>query len=215
VREPNISPWRRAVSDLTSLSILPPGRAGRAARRPCGHHGRRARTRKAARAISPQPHPSAPEGQPLPTQAAGIRPACPRAIGWRRPARWPQTPSACASGGDGLAGVFHVYDRLRLDAIPRRYTVEPGKALEADWALEGENGAYDLFVLGPAGFHRAFVGHRGEQAMLGWQIAGDVRVTASAGCGWRRAPMAATMPPGMRARAARAGLGAGPHPWLA
>ena len=28
------------------------------------------------------------------------------------------------------ASVFHVYDKLHLDRIPRRYTVEPGKQLE-------------------------------------------------------------------------------------
>lgn len=58
----------------------------------------------------------------------------------------------------GRAGaVFHVYDRLHLNRIPRRYTVEAGKALADSWAL-ASTGDYDLWVLGPNGFHRQFTG---------------------------------------------------------
>ncbi|AOB31642.1 hypothetical protein AKI39_14520 [Bordetella sp. H567] len=55
------------------------------------------------------------------------------------------------------AAVFHVYDVARLDALPRRYTVEPGKALADRWWTAADGG-YDLWVLGPNGFHRHFVG---------------------------------------------------------
>jgi phospholipase C len=55
----------------------------------------------------------------------------------------------------GKAGaVFHVYDRLHLDRIPRRFTVEAGKALADVWTGD----AYDLWVLGPNGFLREFKG---------------------------------------------------------
>ena len=58
----------------------------------------------------------------------------------------------------GTAGaVFHVYDKRNLDRIPRRYTVEPGKSLADVWNVE-EDGAYDLWVLAPNGFVRAFKG---------------------------------------------------------
>ena len=67
------------------------------------------------------------------------------------------------AAGDGLGAVFHVYDRLRLSAGPRRYTVEAGKALEGEWLLQGKDRAYDLWVLGPGGFHRAFVGRGGHE----------------------------------------------------
>jgi phospholipase C len=75
------------------------------------------------------------------------------------------------------AAVFHVYDKLHLDRIPRRYTVEAGKTLDDDWAAQAENGGkYDLWVLGPNGFHRAFKGDltelRAKQAP-----APEVRVT--------------------------------------
>jgi phospholipase C len=58
----------------------------------------------------------------------------------------------------GSAGaVFQVYDRLNLDRIPNRYTVEPGKRLSGTWDL-GAGAEYDLWVLGPNGFHRHFTG---------------------------------------------------------
>ncbi len=52
--------------------------------------------------------------------------------------------------------MFHVYDRLHLDRIPCRFTVEPGKRLSGSWA--SADGGYDLWVLGPNGFHRHFTG---------------------------------------------------------
>jgi phospholipase C len=63
-----------------------------------------------------------------------------------------------ANGGKQGA-VFHVYDKLHLDRIPRRYTVEAGKTLDDSWntaAMDG--GKYDLWVYGPNGFVRTFRG---------------------------------------------------------
>jgi phospholipase C len=56
--------------------------------------------------------------------------------------------------------VFHVYDKLHLDQIPRRYTVEAGKELRDDFwnAVTSDNGCYDLWVYGPNGFVRSFKG---------------------------------------------------------
>ena len=60
----------------------------------------------------------------------------------------------------GKAGaVFHVYDKRHLDRIPRRYTVEAGKAISDSWALGADDGHYDLWVLGPNGFLRTFRGN--------------------------------------------------------
>lgn len=59
----------------------------------------------------------------------------------------------------GRAGaVFHVYDRLNLDRIPRRYTVEAGKSLTDFWPLTAAGGRYDLSVHAPNGFRRDFQG---------------------------------------------------------
>ena len=53
--------------------------------------------------------------------------------------------------------MLHVYDRLRLDAVPRRYTLLPGTPLRERWPLDAQ-GRYDLWLLGPNGFHRHFKG---------------------------------------------------------
>jgi phospholipase C len=63
------------------------------------------------------------------------------------------------SGTQGA--VFHVYDRLRLEQIPRRYTVEAKKRLTDAWDVRAANALnYDLWVCGPNGFVREFKGTR-------------------------------------------------------
>lgn len=62
------------------------------------------------------------------------------------------------------AAVFHVYDKLNLGAIPRRYMVEAGKQLDDVW--KASNGLYDLWVLGPNGFHRGFAGDLAKSAQI-------------------------------------------------
>ena len=78
----------------------------------------------------------------------------------------------------GEAGaVFHVYDRLALDQVPRRYTVEPGKQLTGRWITAA---AYDLWVLGPNGFHRHIVGDVRGNGNAAWPEL-SVRAERSAG----------------------------------
>lgn len=61
-------------------------------------------------------------------------------------------------GNEGSVGVvYHVYDKQNLDRIPRRYTVEAGKSLDDNWIV-GEDGLFNLWVLGPNGFLRSFQG---------------------------------------------------------
>jgi phospholipase C len=152
VREPNISPWRRAVcGDLTTtfdfktpnvtpfVQGLPATQvlAGRAA---------------ALKDTTVPPTPTAPA---VPTQATGPRPsrALPYALRVDEGARDGRLTLTFANDGR-QAAVLHVYDRLRLDQTPRRYTVEPGKQAGDAWPA----GAYDLWILGPNGFHRHFIG---------------------------------------------------------
>jgi phospholipase C len=55
--------------------------------------------------------------------------------------------------------VFHVYDKLNLDRIPRRYTVEAGKSLSDVWNTGvTDAGKYDLWVYSTNGFVRTFEG---------------------------------------------------------
>jgi len=59
------------------------------------------------------------------------------------------------TGAQGV--VFHVYDKLHLDRIPRRCTVEAGKMLTDSWnATAVDDGNFDLWVYGSNGFVRSF-----------------------------------------------------------
>jgi len=170
VAEPNISAWRRAVcGDLTSafdfahpnedrLPALPDPRGDA----------------KRAATIPHQIKPDAPAtAEPL-WQEAGVRPS--RALPYVLDVT-EERPNGAIRLTFHVAGttaaVFHVYDRTRPEATPRRYTVEPGKQLTGEWALSGVEGRYDLWVLGPNGFHRHLAGDAGDAAIagaLGWRF---------------------------------------------
>ena len=174
VAEPQISPWRRAVcGDLTSCFnfVNPNGEtlptlSGKTTKLTVD--ARVAAQVKAAKLAQPAASLTA----PLPVQAAGVRPS--RALPYEL-----HTTSQVTSGAgtvtlmfanaskSGAAAVFHVYDRKHLDLIPRRYMVEAGKTLAGTWSVTADAGQYDLWVLGPNGYHRAFVGNAGEQAATG------------------------------------------------
>jgi phospholipase C len=150
VLEPNISRWRRAVcGDLTScFDFKTPNEA--IAKLP-----ETATTAQRAGALPGRTTPPTPEQPVAPVQASGVRRSRALPYGF--------DVSATAVGGavrltlrnTGSTGaVLHAYDRLRLTDAPRRYTLEYGKSLEDQWPA----GPYDLFVLGPNGFHRRFAG---------------------------------------------------------
>ncbi|GGX20747.1 phospholipase C, phosphocholine-specific [Pigmentiphaga litoralis] len=160
VQEPNISPYRRAVcGDLLSAfnfktpntETLPTFK-GRTTRDAADQ------LRTAQQALPAVPVPT---DMQLPLQASGVRPSRALAYELHTSAR------ANANGSVQLlfantgqrAAVFHVYDSLHLDRIPRRYVVEAGKTLDDTWAPQAADaGRYDLWVLGPNGFHRHFKG---------------------------------------------------------
>ena len=72
--------------------------------------------------------------------------------------------------------MLHVYDRLHLERGPRRYTVEAGKRLDGIWDTATDDGRYDLWVLGPNGFHRHFAG----RLAAGAQAAPDIQASYDA-----------------------------------
>ncbi|OQS43836.1 phosphocholine-specific phospholipase C [Chromobacterium haemolyticum] len=164
VKEPNISAWRRAVcGDLLSCfdfvnpnAELPklPATAALAAR---------------ARALPGRTKPSAPALPELPVQSSGLRRS--RALPYELHASARVDGSAgtveliFANSGQATA-VFHVYDRRHLDAPPRRYAVEAGKQLSGLWRVNYDANLYDLWVLGPNGFHRHFTGDAGQLGRL-------------------------------------------------
>jgi len=156
VIEPNISAWRRAVSgDLTSaFDFKAPNAEPFVAALPST-----AATAKRAAALPGRTTPQTPPSPLIPVQATGVRPsrALPYALNVEEAAEGERMGLRFVNQG-AVAAVFHVYDRLNLQSPPRRYTVEPGKALADLWPA----GAYDLWVLAPNGFHRHLVGDAPE-----------------------------------------------------
>jgi phospholipase C len=163
VREPNISAWRRAVcGDLTSaFNFKDPNNKEFLNNLPDTLE-----LAVKARALPGRTVPPTPSIIELPIQETGVRPA--RALPYelhvrsrirtnRNLSNAPIIDLLFANTGKAAA-VFHVYDRLNLEAIPRRYTVEPNKKLVGNWQANN-TGIYDLWVLGPNGFHRHFTGN--------------------------------------------------------
>ena len=159
VMEPNISAWRRAVcGDLTSaFNFANPNNSTDFLARLPDTRALAERTRALGNPTKPRP--TLPSSLSLPSQASGVRPSS------ALPYELAVTGSASVGGmvltfqntGEAAA-VFHVYDRLRLADIPRRYTVSAGQQLSDRWEVDGQ-GAYDLWILGPNGFHRHLTGH--------------------------------------------------------
>jgi phospholipase C len=158
-----ISPWRRAVcGDLTSAFDFTSPNLTTAPTLPDASNY--AAIEAAQRALPPPVPPSSPA--PL-FQESGTRPS--RALPYelhtsaRATANGSLTLLFSNSGTKGA--VFHVYDVLHLDRIPRRYTVEPGKLLSDTWnTMQSDQGAYELWVYGPNGFVRYFQGNAVQQA---------------------------------------------------
>lgn len=157
VMEPNISAWRRAVcGDLTStLDFARPNHA------PLPTLPATAALAQRARAMTERTLPVAPTHSSMPAQGATTRPS--RALPYQLQVKAECRPDAAELAlvfiNSGSAGaVFHVYDHLKLDQIPRRYTVASGQQLTGVWSGSGQAEAYDLWLLGPNGFHRHFSG---------------------------------------------------------
>lgn len=154
---PAISPWHRAVcGDLTSCLDLSARDDRVFPKLP------RIRNGAALAAASERKPPPAPPAIPEPLfQEPGVRAS--RALPYRLEVDSvvsldePRARVIFRNDGD-VGAVFHVYDRLHLDRIPRRYTVEAGRTLDDDWNLADDEGRYNLWVYGPNGFVREVVG---------------------------------------------------------
>lgn len=174
VQEPNISPYRRAVcGDLSSAfnfktpNALPlPDLSGKRSKAEADA------IRKAQESLAQV---SRPLSQTDPVQEMGIRPS--RALPYilhtsAKVDIAAKTVKLMFANTGTHAAVFHVYDKLNLDAVPRRYMVEAGKQLDDVWSAQ--NNQYDLWVLGPNGFHRDFTGDLAQTAQI--QALPEVRV---------------------------------------
>ncbi|AIS01536.1 phosphocholine-specific phospholipase C [Streptomyces glaucescens] len=155
VREPNISPWRRAIcGDLTAAfdfsrpdtrpaalpdtdGYLPPDRERHPDYRPV-----------------PPAHPG------MPRQERGLRPArplkyAPLVDGSADVAAGKYTLTFASGAKAGAA--FLVTSGSRADG-PWTYTTEAGRTVSDTWNSAHSKGAYDLTVHGPNGFLRVFKG---------------------------------------------------------
>jgi phospholipase C len=163
VMEPNITPWRRAVSgDLTSAFDFQDPNLSRFPQLP-GTLPSEARRIAETQQKLPVPAPPA-ENQQL-WQEAGVRPS--RALPYdlaveemeaRQPDGFRLRMKTANVGTSGVAAVFYVYDKRNLAAGPRIYTVEDGKSITDEWTLSGQE--YDFWIYGPNGFLRVFKGER-------------------------------------------------------
>jgi len=159
VSEPNITPWRRAVcGDLTScFDFKTPNVAT--------FHKALPETAALSAKATPLKHviPPTPILLKPPVQAEGVRPSRPLPYQLEASMSAASDPLKLTLENRGQAGaVLHVYDRGHLDAIPHRYTLEAETTLDAEWAAKG---GYDLWVLGPNGFHRHFMGRTDHMAL--------------------------------------------------
>ncbi|MGH8444105.1 MAG: phospholipase domain-containing protein, partial [Solimonas sp.] len=162
VMEPNISAWRRAVCGnlMSAFNFDDPNNEALPSL-PSQTKAEADALRSAQEQLDAVPIPTGSAGT-LPKQASGTRPS--RALPYELHvgAATDATRGAVrlSFANSGAAGaVFHVYDRLHLGRIPRRYTVEAGKTLSDDWSAGLlDLYRYDLWVLGPNGFHRHLAG---------------------------------------------------------
>ncbi|MFE1032699.1 phosphocholine-specific phospholipase C [Streptomyces sp. NPDC058807] len=186
VREPNISPWRRAIcGDLTSAFDFS-RKDSRPARLPDTDA-----YEPPDRERHPDYRPTPPADPDMPRQERGLRPA--------RPLRYaPHVDGAvdAAAGrftltfasGPRAGAAFLVTSGNRTDG-PWTYTTEAGKTVADTWNSVYSEGSYDLTVHGPNGFLRTF---RGPNEVTGCEVTArhtgdDLRLTlANAGSGTAR-----------------------------
>jgi phospholipase C len=162
VMETGITPWRRAVcGDMTSaFNFANPNDDAFFSQLPAT-----LALANRARALTSTTTPATPSTLALPSQAVGARPS--RALPYElnvsarvlASARLATPAVELGFGNTGLQGaVLHVYDRKNLAALPRRYTAGAGSSIAGQWLADAA-GLYDLWVLGPNGFHRHFTGN--------------------------------------------------------
>ncbi|MDL5204882.1 phosphocholine-specific phospholipase C [Streptomyces sp. ALI-76-A] len=196
VREPNISPWRRAVcGDLTSAFDFSRRDPRPAALPDTDGYEPQDRDRH------PDYRPTPPADPRLPRQERGLRPARPLKY-----APYVDGSADTAAGrftltfasGAKAGGAFHVTSGNRADG-PWTYTTEAGRTIADTWNSAHSKGAYDLTVHGPNGFLRAFKGantkagpevtarHTGDDVQLTFtnRTSGTARLKVADGYGGR------------------------------
>lgn len=168
---PAISPWRRAVcGDLSSCFDF--------ANTPAVVFPPLPRIEKAAESAAAEkrkPAPEPPRAADALFQEPGVRPS--RSLPYRLEVDASldgrQLELRFRNAGK-VGAVFHVYDRQHLDLIPRRYTVEAGKALSDQWLLCDEESVHHLWIYGPNGFIREIKADVREAGAVSVRVTADV-----------------------------------------
>ncbi|RPE38347.1 phospholipase C [Streptomyces sp. Ag109_O5-1] len=155
VHEPNISPWRRAVSgDLTAAFDFSRKDTKPVALPATDGYQPPDKNRH------PDYVPTPPANPVLPRQERGSRPTRPLkyapVVDGSLDAATGRFTLAFASGAHAGAA-FLVTSNNRTDG-PWSYTTEAGKSVSDTWNTAYSNGSYDLTVHGPNGFLRTFQG---------------------------------------------------------
>ncbi|MFF5251098.1 phosphocholine-specific phospholipase C [Streptomyces leeuwenhoekii] len=209
VREPNISPWRRAIcGDLTSAFDF-----SRKDSRPADLPDTEG-YRPPDRERHPDYRPAPPADPDMPKQERGVRPArplkyAPYVDGSADPAtgRYALT---FASGPEAGAA-FLVTSGNRTDG-PWTFTTEAGKTISDTWNSVYSKGFHDLTVHGPNGFLRAFKGagrtagpevtarHTGDDVELTFTHAGSGTVRLRLANAYGGTPTTVTVRPGATVR---------------
>jgi phospholipase C len=159
VTEPNITPWRRAVSgDL--LSCFDFSRPDAAVPALPDTSNYQALSNMSCTNNPPAKVPATPSTATIGAQEPGVRPARPlpyelHANGHEATADNEFEIQFSNTGKQGAS--FYVYSPNRTDG-PWRYTIEAGKALSDTFNLAGTQGVYNFIVYGPNGFIRHFNG---------------------------------------------------------
>lgn len=159
VAEPNISAWRRAVCGdfLSAFNFADPNNAQFPMLPEPYQDAVRAAT-YTERTLPPVPE------HPLPVkQHIGQKKKCPSLYNLEvtEKSDEQQRLSKIELHNRGSrALVVHIYDRLNLDAIPKRYTLAGNNKLDAEWLRH--DGRFDIQLMGPEGFHRRIKGETGN-----------------------------------------------------
>lgn len=159
VVEKNISPYRRAIcGDMQSTLNFSNPNDETIPTLPMIEKSQAIALVKQQEAMD-QVLPPAVEDQRLPIQNIGVRPS--RALPYELHVNAEQLTvdrmmlKMSNTGSQGM--IIHVYNKLELDAVPRRYVIDSQETLEDEWLIDPDKG-YDLWLLGPNGYHRAFAG---------------------------------------------------------
>jgi phospholipase C len=150
---PAISPWHRAISGdmLSAFDFVSPN-----APAPALPEAKDSAAEVAKAKTRPLPVPPVKPGKLFQEPGSRLSRAVPYVL--HAGVTWQDALLNLSFRNEGAAGaVFHVYDRSRLERIPRRYTVEAGRSLTDRLPMAD---AYDLWVLGPNGFVREFAGNQ-------------------------------------------------------